>query len=153
MLKLFVANNLKKSRKVESINKIILRTDSITSIFSLALPLLHLLDLRKVSTETFFKKSFTYQGKIRAEEETRRDASPLLSLSLDTFTDRRSFFHAVGPRQAVDDCSFLEKTCNALVRAFMPRRESRDKRRQAATMQLPIHGRLRGHWRAFLQRS
>lgn len=73
MLKLFVANNLKKSRKVESINKIILRTDLITSIFSLALPLLH---LRKVSTETFFEKSFTYQGKIRAEEETRRDESP-----------------------------------------------------------------------------
>lgn len=88
MLKLFVANNLKKSRKAKSINKIILRTDSITSIFSLAFPLLH---LRK---ETFFKKSFTYQGKIRAEEETRRDESPLLSLSLDTFTDRRSFFHA-----------------------------------------------------------
>lgn len=66
------------------------------------------------------------------------------SLFIDTLVDPRARILFPGEGWSWATVPF-EKTCNALVRALMPRREPRDKRRQA-TMQLPIHGRGRT-WR------
>ena len=80
---MFVASNLKKS-KVELINKIILRTDSIFSLCIDHYFLFFIFDHRKVSIETFFKRSFTYT-RIRerfARRKKREETRALFSLSL-----------------------------------------------------------------------